>query len=166
MLSIIVAIAENNAIGKAGGLLCHLPNDLKHFKEITTGSTLLMGERTYLSLPRRPLPKRRNIVITTQLDWKQEGVEVAHSIDEALALVQDEKEAFVIGGGSIYKQMLPYAEKLHITHIHHCWDDADTFFPEIAPSEWELLSQEEHTADEKNPYPYSFAEYTRTPKKL
>lgn len=164
MLSIIVAIAEDHAIGKAGGLLCHLPNDLKHFKEITTGSTILMGERTYFSLPRRPLPKRRNIVITTQTDFEQEGTEVAHSIEEALRLVQNEEEAFVIGGGSIYKQMLPYADKLYITHIHHTWNDADTFFPEIDQQEWELQNEEEHTADEANPYPYSFAEYTRKTK--
>lgn len=164
MLSIIVAIAEDYAIGKAGGLLCHLPNDLKHFKEITTGSTILMGERTYFSLPRRPLPKRRNIVITTQTDFEQEGTEVAHSIEEALKMVENEKEAFVIGGGSIYKQMLPYADKLYITHMHHTWDDADTYFPKIDEQEWELQSEEEHTADECNPYPYSFAEYTRKAK--
>ena len=161
MISIIVAIAENYAIGKKGDLLCHMPADLKHFKEITTGSTVLMGERTFLSLPKHPLPNRRNIVLTDVAGKTFEGAETVYSIDELVAKVSPEEEAFVIGGGMVYRQMMPLADKLYITHIHHSWEDADTFFPEIKAGEWKLLSAERHEADDKNPYDYTFAEYGR-----
>jgi len=168
MLSIIVAIAENYAIGKKGDLLCHLPADLKHFKDITSGKTVLMGERTFFSLPKHPLPNRRNIVLTDVQGKTFEGAEAAYSIDEMMRLIavdaaepNTEEEAFVIGGGMVYRQMMPLADKLYITHIHHSWDDADTFFPEIKESEWQLLSAERHSADDKNPFDYTFAEYGR-----
>lgn len=161
MISIIVAISENNAIGKQGGLLCHLPEDLKHFKMITTGHPVLMGERTYLSLPVRPLPNRRNIVLTDNPDFQAEGVEIVHSIPEAQALTQGNEEFFVIGGGMVYRQFFPLADKLYITLIHNAWVDADTFFPEIKASEWKKISEENHLADDKNPYDYTFTEYLR-----
>jgi len=161
MISIIVAISENYAIGKKGDLLCHMPADLKHFKEITSGKTVLMGERTFFSLPKHPLPNRRNIVLTDIQNKTFEGAEAVYSLDELVAKVQDKEEAFVIGGGMVYRQMMPRADKLYITHIHHSWDDADTFFPEIKESEWKLLSAERHNADDKNPYDYTFAEYGR-----
>ena len=168
MLSIIVAIAENYAIGKKGDLLCHLPADLKHFKDITSGKTVLMGERTFFSLPKHPLPNRRNIVLTDVQGKTFDGAEAAYSIDEMMRLIavdaaepNTEEEAFVIGGGMVYRQMMPLADKLYITHIHHSWDDADTFFPEIKESEWQLLSAERHSADDKNPFDYTFAEYGR-----
>ena len=161
MISIIVAIAENYAIGKKGDLLCHMPADLKHFKEITSGKTVMMGERTFFSLPKHPLPNRRNIVLTDVAGKTFEGAEAVYSIDEMVKLINGEEEAFVIGGGMVYRQMMPRADKLYITHIHNSWEDADTFFPEIKESEWKLLSAERHEADEKNPYAYTFAEYTR-----
>ena len=161
MISIIVAIAENYAIGKKGDLLCHMPADLKHFKEITSGKTVMMGERTFFSLPKHPLPNRRNIVLTDLQGKTFEGAEAVYSLDEMVAKVQGEEEAFVIGGGMVYRQMMERADKLYITHIHHSWEDADTFFPEIKESEWKLLSAERHFADDKNPYDYTFAEYTR-----
>ena len=161
MISIIVAIAENYAIGKKGDLLCHMPADLKHFKEITSGSTVLMGERTFFSLPKHPLPNRRNIVLTDVPGKTFEGAEAVYSLDELCAKVAKDEEAFVIGGGMVYRQMMPLADKLYITHIHHSWEDADTFFPEIKESEWQLLSAEKHEADDKNPYDYTFAEYGR-----
>ncbi len=161
MISIIVAIAENYAIGKKGDLLCHLPADLKHFKEITSGKTVLMGERTFYSLPKHPLPNRRNIVLTDVQGKTFEGAETVYSLDELCAKVQGEEEAFVIGGGMVYRQMMPRADKLYITHIHHSWDDADTFFPEIKEDEWKLISSEEHQADEKNPYDFTFCTYNR-----
>lgn len=164
MLSIIAAISEENAIGKQGNLLCHLPGDLRHFKQITLGSSVIMGSATYLSLPKRPLPKRQNIVITTKQDAVFEGADVAHSIEEAIEMVREVEEAFIIGGGSIYRQMMPYADKLYITHIHHSWSDADTFFPEISSEEWVLKDAEEHPADEENAYTYTFAEYERIPQ--
>ena len=162
MISIIVAVAENYAIGKKGDLLCHLPADLKHFKEITSGKTVLMGERTFYSLPKHPLPNRRNIVLTDVQGKTFEGAEAVYSLDELCAKVQgEEEEAFVIGGGMVYRQMMPIADKLYITHIHHSWDDADTFFPEIKETEWKLISSEEHQADEKNPYDFTFCTYNR-----
>ena len=161
MISIIVAVAENYAIGKKGDLLCHMPADLKHFKEITSGKTVMMGERTFFSLPKHPLPNRRNIVLTDVQGKTFEGAEAVYSLDEMVAKVQGEEEAFVIGGGMVYRQMMERADKLYITHIHHRWEDADTFFPEIKESEWKLLSAERHFADDKNPYDYTFAEYTR-----
>ena len=161
MISIIVAIAENYAIGKKGDLLCHLPADLKHFKEITSGKTVLMGERTFYSLPKHPLPNRRNIVLTDVQGKTFEGAEAVYSLEELCAKVQGEEEAFVIGGGMVYRQMMPIADKLYITHIHHSWEDADTFFPEIKEDEWKLISSEEHKADEKNPYDFTFCTYNR-----
>ena len=160
MISIIVAIAENYAIGKKGDLLCHMPADLKHFKEITSGQTVLMGERTFFSLPKHPLPNRRNIVLTDVPGKTFEGAEAVYSIDEAIELGERQKvngeEVFVIGGGMVYRQMMPLADKLYITHIHHSWEDADTFFPQIDPAIWEQTSAERHEADDKNPYAYTF----------
>ena len=161
MISIIVAIAQNYAIGQKGDLLCHLPDDLKHFKAVTAGHTVIMGERTFYSLPKHPLPNRRNIVITDQIGKQFEGAEAAYSIDEAVALVAQEQEAFIIGGGTIYRQFMPIADKLYITHIDHSWPDADTFFPVIEPDEWQLISSELHPKDEEHPYDLHFCEYVR-----
>lgn len=161
MLSIIAAISENNALGKQGQLLCHLPDDLRHFKEITLGSPVIMGSSTYLSLPKRPLPKRQNIVITSKQNAAFEGADVAHSIAEACNMVRETEQAFVIGGGGIYRQFLPLVDQLYITHIHHTWGDADTFFPAIDHALWQCISEEYHTADERNPYAYTFAKYVR-----
>ena len=162
MLSIIVAVAENYAIGKKGDLLCHMPADLKHFKEITNGKTVLMGERTFFSLPKHPLPNRRNIVLTDVAGKTFEGAEAVYSIEELRLKIEElNEEAFVIGGGLVYRQMMPFADKLYITHIHHSWEDADTFFPEIKADEWKQISAERHAADDKNPYNYTFAEYVR-----
>jgi len=161
MLSLIVAIAENYAIGKKGDLLCHLPNDLKHFKQVTSGCTVLMGERTFFSLPKHPLPNRRNIVLTDVRGKTFEGAEAAYSIEELVSKVGADEEAFVIGGGMVYRQMMPLCDKLYITHIHHSWPDADTFFPEIDSAVWKQISAERHEADENNPYDYTFAEYVK-----
>ena len=170
MISIIVAIAENYAIGKKGDLLCHLPADLKHFKDITSGKTVMMGERTFFSLPKHPLPNRRNIVLTDVPGKTFEGAETVYSIDEAVKVSQQpiansqSDEVFVIGGGMVYRQMMPLADKLYITHIHHSWEDADTFFPEIKDSEWALESAEKHYADDKNPYDFTFCTYVKIEK--
>lgn len=161
MINLIVAIAENNAIGIAGDLLCHLPNDLKHFKEITTGATVVMGKNTFFSLPRRPLPNRRNIVLTTDTEFTYENTEVAHSIEQLYTMLNDEEEVFIIGGGKVYEQFINTVDKLYVTHIHHTWEDADTFFPKIDPNTWQCVSEEHHEADEKHLYPYTFAVYTK-----
>lgn len=162
MISIIVAIAENYAIGKQGGLLCHLPADLQHFKQITSSHTVIMGERTYLSLPKHPLPNRKNIVISDNPQFNDSQAVVVRSIPEAMQHVAQDEEAFIIGGGTIYRQFMPIADKLYITHIHHSWEDADTFFPVIEPDVWRTVSEEHREADEKNPYPLTYAEYIRS----
>lgn len=161
MLSIIVAVDANYAIGRENQLLCHLPNDLKHFKQITEGHPIIMGRQTYLSLPKRPLPKRRNIVLSRQQwDWSNE-VEMVSSVEEALRVLDPTDENFIIGGGAVYHTFLPMADKLYVTRIHHTWDDADTFFPTISTTEWKKIAQEDYAPDEKHAYPYSFEEWIR-----
>lgn len=163
-MNIIVAIDEHYAIGRNGDLLCHMRADLQHFKALTIGHTVVMGSKTYLSLPRRPLPGRRNIVLTRQDAALFEGAEVVRSIEDILALNSPANEIFIIGGGEIYRQMMPYADRLYITRIHHTWDDADTFFPTIDESQWSVESEERHQADEQNPYDYTFQTYSRRTK--
>lgn len=158
-ISIIVAIAENFAIGKNNELLFHLPTDLKHFKEITTGHTLIMGRNTLLSLPKWPLPNRRHIVITDKKDDVFPGCEVVFSIEEAIVKVKDENEAFIIGGGMVYRQFYPLAGKLYLTLVHQPFD-ADVYFPEIDFTEWSEISREDFY-DEKNDFHYSYLNLER-----
>ena len=152
-ISIIVAIAENFAIGKNNDLLFHLPNDLKRFKEITSGHSLIMGRNTLLSLPKWPLPNRRHIVVTDKPDDIFPDCEVVFSIEEAVEKVKGENEAFIIGGGMIYRQFYPLAGKLYLTLVHQSFE-ADIFFPEIIYSEWDEISREDFQ-DEKNGFSYS-----------
>jgi dihydrofolate reductase len=159
-VSIIVAIAENYAIGLNNKLLWHLSDDLKRFKKLTTGHTMIMGRNTFLSLPNGALPNRRHIVITDIEGEGFEGCEMATSIDEALSLAGENDECFVIGGGMVYKQMLPIAGKLYLTRVHKSFE-ADTFFPEIDFSEWDLTFSEEVEASEKNDFPHSYSLYIR-----
>jgi dihydrofolate reductase len=158
-ISIIVAIAQNFAIGKNNELLFHLPNDLKRFKQITTGHPVIMGRNTLLSLPSGALPNRRNIVISDIPEEKFDRCEMVSSIEAAAAAVQDEKEAFIIGGGMIYRQFFPIAGKLYLTLVHRNFD-ADVYFPEIDFSEWEELFREDHS-DEKNGFEYSYLNLKR-----
>ncbi len=160
MISLIVAIAANNAIGRSQELLCHLPNDLKRFKAITLGHTIVMGRRTYESLPKGALPGRTNVVVTGSADAAWENVEVVHSVDEALAK-EEGKELFVIGGATLYRQTLDRADRLYITHIHHSFEDADTFFPDLDYSQWREIERESHAADERHLYDYTFVTYER-----
>jgi dihydrofolate reductase len=161
IISIIVVIGKNNEIGKGNRLLCHLPADLKHFKEITTGHPVIMGRKTFESLPKGPLPNRKNIVISRNPDLTIEGAEVYSSLDYAFVRLIDENEVFIIGGAQIYRQILPDADKLYLTRIHAGFPEADVFFPEINYHKWKEVSRETHTADEKNPYAFSFIEYER-----
>jgi dihydrofolate reductase len=158
-ISIIVAIAENFAIGKNNQLLFHLPGDLKRFKQITTGKTIIMGRNTLLSLPKWPLPNRRHIVITDKKDDFFPGCEVVFSIDEALEKITNEEEVFIIGGGSVYRQFYPLAAKLYLTLVHKPFD-ADVFFPEINFSEWDELSREDFY-DVGNGFRYSYIDLER-----
>ncbi|TKC03988.1 dihydrofolate reductase [Pedobacter frigoris] len=155
ILSIVVAIAENNAIGKDNQLLWHLPADLKHFKQITSGHTIIMGRKTYDSIG-RPLPNRRNIVITRNTGLEIEGVEVVNDIAAAIELCHDEEEVFVIGGAEIYKHALNDTDRIYLTRVHQRYD-ADTFFPEINSEDWEERDVEHHEPDEKNKVAYTFS---------
>lgn len=160
-MKLIVAISENNAIGKAGDLLCYLPDDLKHFKALTTGATVVMGKKTFFSLPRRPLPNRRNIVLTRDESFAHEGVDVAHSIEHLQSMLTVQDNVFIIGGGEVYRQFMPVVDELHITHVHHTWDDADTFFPSIDPGVWQCVDEEHHAADDKHAYAFTFKTYRK-----
>ena len=159
-ISIIVAIAENNAIGKDNRLLWHLPEDLKRFKRITKGHKIIMGKNTYFSLPKRPLPDRVSVVLTDQPGELIDTCQMAYSIDEVLSKCDDEQENFIVGGASVYKQFLPYAQKLYITWVKAVFE-ADTFFPDIDPAIWEVVDSEPHEKDEKHPYPYTFVTYLK-----
>jgi len=160
MISLIVAVDENNAIGLNNRLLCHLPNDLKYFKRVTSSNPVIMGRCTYESLPVKPLPNRKNIVISKSLNEPFPETALARSIAEACSLCNDAAESFVIGGAQVYLQMLPLVKKMYITRIHHSFD-ADVWFPEINYSEWVLQSTEYNAPDEKHRYAYSFEVYTR-----
>jgi len=158
--SIIVAIAANNAIGKDNDLLWSISKDLKLFKQLTDGHYIVMGKKTYFSLPKRPLPNRTNLVITDVPGEEIEGCLMAYSIEDAIEKMDPENENFIIGGGSVYRQFLPYANKLYLTRVHKDFE-ADTFFPEISLDEWELTEKENITNDEQNDFAYSFETYKR-----
>ncbi len=164
VISIIVAIADNFAIGLNNRLLFHLPNDLKRFRQITTGHPLIMGRNTLLSLPKWPLPGRRNIVITDRKDDSFAGCETVFSVEEALTLVKNEKEVFVIGGGSVYRQFFPLARRLYLTVVHKEFE-ADTYFPMIDYTDWILVRTEDHV-DESNQFSYSYMDLERATKGL
>jgi dihydrofolate reductase len=161
MITIIAAIGNNNELGKDNDLIWHLPADLKRFKRITTGHTIIMGRNTFESIG-KPLPNRRSIIITRNKDYQQEGCEVVHSIDEALTLVSEEEQAFIIGGAQIYQEALnrDLVDQLDITQVHADFE-ADVYFPKINSEEWTLISKETFAPDEKNAYQYSFLHYEK-----
>jgi dihydrofolate reductase len=154
-ISIIVAIAENNGIGKNNDLLWHIPADLKRFKQITTGHTVIMGKNTYLSLPVRPLKNRRNIVITDNREDHFEGCTTVFSVEEALKNCIEDEESFVIGGASVYRQFLPFTNRLYLTRVNRSFD-ADTYFPDLVESDWKEVSHEIPEPDSQNDFTYEF----------
>lgn len=160
-LSIIVALANNNVIGGGNTLLWKLPADFKHFKEITMGHPIIMGRKTYLSIG-RALPERTNIIVTRQTNFTATGCIITHSLEDALAIATKSKntsdEVFCIGGGELYQQALPLAQKLYVTHVHATFE-GDTYFPAINPTEWQEIAREPHRADEKNQYPFEFISF-------
>jgi dihydrofolate reductase len=162
-LSAIVVIANDRAIGKNGELLCHLPADLKHFKAITMGHTIIMGRKTFESLPKGALAGRQNIVVTRNASYSHEGITVASSIDDALKKVEMPGECFIIGGAQLYTTTINDISRLYLTQLHAYFPEADTFFPEINTDEWQEVSREDHDADEKNHYSYSFITLQRRP---
>jgi len=160
MLSIIVAIANNNVIGKDNKLLCYLPDDLKRFKEITSNKTIIMGRKTFESIG-RVLPNRKHIIISRQgMDIDNDNVEVINDISLLDKYINSDEENFVIGGGTIYSLLMPYVNKLYITKIDEDFD-GDTFFPPIKTNEWEIIEEKQGLKNEENPYNYRYITYVR-----
>ncbi len=163
MFSIIVALSQNYVIGKNQDLLWHISDDLKRFKQITLGSPVIMGRKTYLSLPRRPLPNRRNIVLTSQQNLQLDGCEVVSSIETIQQMADSEQEFFVIGGGSVYEQFFPLANKLYITWVYQDFE-GDTFFPCFDEEEWEIEEKSPQFHDEESNLDFAYFTYKRKQK--
>ncbi|MBQ9312109.1 MAG: dihydrofolate reductase [Bacteroidales bacterium] len=159
--SIIVAIAENNAIGKDGDLLWHIHEDMVYFRNTTRSHPVVMGRKTWESLQIKPLPKRRNYVITNNKDFQFENVIVLHSLEEIKHLPDTNEEYFIIGGGSIYKEFLPICSKLYLTEVYAKFENADTFFPKIDEKDWETISESEVFIDKESSLKFRFKELVR-----
>jgi dihydrofolate reductase len=159
-ISIIVAAATNNAIGKNNDLLWHISKDLKRFKELTQGHYIVMGKKTYYSLPKRPLPNRTSLIITDVEGEKIDGCLMAYSIEDAILKMDGENENFIIGGGSVYFQFIEHANKIYLTRVNKQFE-ADTFFPEISLNDWKLAEKIEVSDDQQNDFTYTFETYVR-----
>ena len=160
MISIIAAVSEDLGIGMNNNLLWHIPEDLKRFKRLTIGRTVIMGKRTWESLPKKPLPRRKNIVITDVPGEFIDNAVTAYSIIDALSKCEPDQEIFIIGGGSIYRQFMPLADRLYITHVHQKLP-ADVFFPEIDENIWEIVEKDESFSGQDNIVPYTYIVYGR-----
>jgi len=159
MITIIAAIAENNALGKDNQLIWHLPADLKRFKKVTSNHHVIMGRKTYESLG-KPLPNRTNIIITRNGNFKAEGCLIVNSLQQAIEASKEDENPYILGGAEIYTQAIKIADKLDLTFVHHHFE-ADVFFPEIDKKIWKETSREDFKADEKNKYDFSFVTYIR-----
>ncbi|MCF6365014.1 MAG: dihydrofolate reductase [Bacteroidales bacterium] len=159
-ISIIAAIAENNVIGKDNDLIWHISEDLKRFKKLTSGHSIIMGRKTYESLPFKPLPNRKNIVISSQKNLILEGAVVVQSPEEAVKICEGEKEVFICGGATIYNHFINIANKMYITKVHHKFD-GDTFFPEYTENDWRIESQSKKKYDKKSDLYFSFIDYIK-----
>ena len=161
MLSIIVAIAENNVIGKDNKLIWHLPEDLKRFKRLTTGHTIIMGRKTFESLG-RVLPNRKHVILCNDMEMniQDENVEVLEDISMLKEYIDSEEEHFIIGGATIYKLLMPYANKLYLTLIHEEFD-GDVYFPEIEEKDWKVIDREKGLTNEENPFEYEYITFER-----
>ena len=171
-VSLIAAVARNGGIGRDGGLLCPLPADLRRFKQLTVGHPVIMGRRTFESLPKGALPHRRNLVLSRSPGAEFPGAERFGSLREALeaclpsegaAAGGEKPEVFVIGGHSVYREALPAADRLYLTSVEHDGAGADVFFPDFDPSAWRTVEMEPHEADERNPFSYTFLTLERLP---
>ena len=160
-VTLIVAAGEDNAIGKDNDLIWHLSDDLKRFKSLTNGHHIIMGRKTFESFP-KPLPNRTHIVITRQENYKVPlGIIVVHNLEDAFDAARNDSQPFVIGGGEIYKQAMPYADTIELTRVHESFKNADTFFPKIDTSIWKETHKTFHDKDEKHQYSFSFISYSR-----
>lgn len=160
MLTIIAAVAENNALGKNNDLIWRLPADLKRFKKVTFGHHVIMGRKTFESLG-KPLPNRTTIIISRNKNYHIEGCTTVNSLDEAIQAAKSDDNPFILGGGEIYKQALEYADILDLTLVHHSFTDADTYFPTIDFTKWIEIKREDFKADEKHKFDYSFVSYKK-----
>ena len=161
MISIIVAIGANGEIGANNNLLWRLPDDMKRFKELTTGHTVIMGRKTFESLPKGALPNRTNVVITRNNGASFENCEVFNDLKAAIDTYKNENEIFIIGGAEIYRQAMIFADKMYVTHVHHTFGNADVFFPDIIANEWITASSEDFQSNEKHLFPYTFKTYIK-----
>jgi len=160
MLTIIAAVAKNNALGKNNDLIWRLPADLKRFKKVTLGHHIIMGRKTFESLG-KPLPNRTTIIITRNKNYQVDNCIVVDSLEKAIIAAKDDANPYVLGGGEIYKEALAHADILDLTLVHHSFEDADTFFPEIDFEKWKEIKREDFDADETHDYAYSFVTYKK-----
>lgn len=159
MITVIAAVAENNALGKENQLLWHLPDDFKRFKSLTSGHYIIMGRKTFESFP-KPLPNRTHVIISRQANYQPEGCIVVNSLEQAIEACPKTEEVFIIGGGEIYRQSIAVADKLDLTKVHATFE-ADTHFPEIDLSQWQLVFEEYHPKDERHDFDFTFQTYSR-----
>lgn len=159
MITIIAAAGENNELGKDNDLVWHLPDDFKRFKNLTTGHHIIMGRKTFESFP-KPLPNRTHIVITRNTNYQKEAIVVVHSLAQAVQLVENDSQPFIIGGGEIYEQGMAVADKIELTRVHGTFD-ADTFFPVIPLDRWQLINSEFHPKDERHQYSFTYETWLR-----
>ena len=162
-ISFVVAADENNGIGKDNKLLCHLPADMKFFKALTWGHTLIMGRKTFESMSSKALPGRESIIITRQKDFTSDNCLIAHSVEQGLELAKKDQKIFIIGGADIFKQTISLADNIYLTRIHHQFE-CDSYFPEISLEEWQLKDEKKSPQDVKNAFSHSFLLYSRRKK--
>lgn len=160
MIILIAAAGANNELGKENDLLWHLPDDFKRFKNLTLHHDIIMGRKTFESLP-NPLPERVHIVVTRNKNYSKKGIIVAHTLEEAVAKASTSENTYIIGGGEIYKLGLKIADKIELTRIHASFEDADTFFPEFSEKDWKLVKSVPHPADEKHRYAFTYETWVR-----
>ena len=158
-VTLIAAAGENNELGKDSDLVWHLPDDFKRFKKLTTGHYIIMGRKTFETFPSL-LPNRTHVIITRKKDYNPQGTIVVHSLEKALEVAKEDPQPFVIGGGEIYKLSMEKADVIELTRVHGTFE-ADTFFPEIDEEEWKLTAREEHAADERHNYAFTYLTYER-----
>lgn len=163
MIILVAAIGENNELGKDNDLLWHLPDDFKRFKEMTSHHFIIMGRKTFDSLP-GPLPTRVHIVLSRNRNYSMVDALVVRNMEEALEKAKSKKDVFIIGGGEIFKMGLKYADKIELTRIHATFPEADTFFPEFSKDEWELVSEVRHEKDDRHKYAFTYETWVRKKK--
>jgi dihydrofolate reductase len=159
LLTMIAAAAENNALGKDNDLIWHISEDLKRFKRLTSGHAIIMGRKTFESMP-KALPNRTNIVLTNKKEYQPEGATVVHTLEDALNLVKDDAQPFIIGGGEIYRLFMSYCDRIELTRVHHNFE-ADVFFPEIDLNQWKEIARENIAATNEQPYDYSYITFEK-----